>query len=290
MNNETETALLDAYLKQSRRYPGGVLAIGGDVVLMNPYLRQALDAADQTALLDHAAEMTRSVGHDHGGRHPAQRKRRSRCRPQNASPIAGPQRQHVVFHVSSCTSRESTPVARVALEPIPRLAGRSSSFRRSCQQVERCYRDRDWVVIEGETRLGAYPTRPVGRPVRHARTHHPHTPCRSLRHRRRFRHRSSRPKRTVTISRLSIANVDEPLRRHARPAGRGTADAGGTRMDRRDDEHRAQVRPGGHAGASLLHPHGYGAIACGIGSRISKTWSLHCLRELTRGAEVRLDA
>jgi transcriptional regulator of acetoin/glycerol metabolism len=42
---------------------------------------------------------------------------------------------------------------------IPRLAGRSSSWRRSCQQVERCYRDRDWVVIEGEpgsgrTRLG----------------------------------------------------------------------------------------------------------------------------------------
>ncbi|HVQ52092.1 MAG TPA: GAF domain-containing protein, partial [Mycobacterium sp.] len=37
MNNETETALLDAYLKQSRRYPAGVLAIGGDVVLMNPY-------------------------------------------------------------------------------------------------------------------------------------------------------------------------------------------------------------------------------------------------------------
>ena len=60
MNNETETVLLDAYLKQSRRYPAGVLAIGGDVVLMNPYLRQALDAADQTALLDQAAEMTRT--------------------------------------------------------------------------------------------------------------------------------------------------------------------------------------------------------------------------------------
>src|ERR1700752_5499206 len=38
--------------------------------------------------------------------------------------------------------------------PIPTLAGRSSSWRRSCQQVERCYRDRDWVVIEGESGTG----------------------------------------------------------------------------------------------------------------------------------------
>ncbi len=60
VKNETETALLEAYLKQSRRYPAGVLAIGGDVVLMNPYLRQTLDAADQTVLLDHAADMTRA--------------------------------------------------------------------------------------------------------------------------------------------------------------------------------------------------------------------------------------
>jgi transcriptional regulator of acetoin/glycerol metabolism len=62
----------------------------------------------------------------------------------------------VVFHVSLRVT-ESAP-ARVR-QPIPRLAGRSSSFRRSCQQVERCYRDREWVVIEGErgsgrTRLG----------------------------------------------------------------------------------------------------------------------------------------
>ena len=54
---ESETALLEAYLKQNRRYPGGVLAIGGDVVLMNPHLRQTLDANDQRTLLDHASDM-----------------------------------------------------------------------------------------------------------------------------------------------------------------------------------------------------------------------------------------
>jgi signal transduction histidine kinase len=35
----------------------GVLAIGGDIVLMNHHLRQALDANDQTALLEHASEL-----------------------------------------------------------------------------------------------------------------------------------------------------------------------------------------------------------------------------------------
>ncbi len=154
MNNETETALLDAYLKQSRRYPAGVLAIGGDVVLMNPHLRQALDAADQTALLDHAAEMTRTsfttttVAILPSG---------ASVKISTAERIAvGVRSDSVVFHVSLHVT-ESAPVR--GGQPIPRLAGRSSSFRRSCQQVERCYRDREWVVIEGErgsgrTRLG----------------------------------------------------------------------------------------------------------------------------------------
>ena len=154
MNNETETALLDAYLKQSRRYPAGVLAIGGDVVLMNPFLRRSLDAADQTALLDHAAEMTRAslrttvVATVPSG---------ISVKISTAERIAaGVRSDSVVFHVSLCAT-ESAPSR--GSQSIPRLAGRSSSFRRSCQQVERCYRDRDWVVIEGEqgsgrTRLG----------------------------------------------------------------------------------------------------------------------------------------
>jgi transcriptional regulator of acetoin/glycerol metabolism len=56
-----------------------------------------------------------------------------------------------VFHVSIHVT-ESAPIR--GTQHIPRLAGRSSSFRRSCQQVERCYRDREWVVIEGERGSG----------------------------------------------------------------------------------------------------------------------------------------
>src|SRR5258705_5185642 len=55
--HKSETALLEAYLEQARRFPLGVLAIGGDVVLMNTHLRQALDANDQMALLEHASDL-----------------------------------------------------------------------------------------------------------------------------------------------------------------------------------------------------------------------------------------
>lgn len=149
MNNATETALLDAYLKQSRRYPAGVLAIGGDVVLMNPYLRQALDAADQTALLDHAAEMTRtSLATTIVATLPSS----TSVKISTAERIAvGVRSDSVVFHVSLHVT-ERAPVR--GGQPIPRLAGRSSSFRRSCQQVERCYRDGEWVVLEGERGSG----------------------------------------------------------------------------------------------------------------------------------------
>ena len=148
LHNESETALLDAYLKQSRRYPGGVLAIGGDVVLMNPYLRQALDASDQTALLDHAAELARATvattavaTMPSGATAKISAAERVSVRGRSA---------HVVFHVHLQLAAEPTAISRVALASIPGLAGRSSSWRRSCQQVERCYRDCDWVVIEGE--------------------------------------------------------------------------------------------------------------------------------------------
>jgi signal transduction histidine kinase len=59
--HESETALLMAYQEQTRRFPLGVLAIGGEVVLMNPHLRLTLDAADQLALLEHASTLLPST-------------------------------------------------------------------------------------------------------------------------------------------------------------------------------------------------------------------------------------
>ena len=152
LNNENETALLDAYLKQSRRYPAGVLAIGGDVVLMNPYLRRMLDSGDQAALLDHAAELARSSTVTTAVTTlPSGITTRMSTVEQVSSGNRG---RHVVFHVLAPVAAHSTAVNAVSIASIPGLAGHSSSWRRSCQQLERCYRDRDWVMIEGEAGSG----------------------------------------------------------------------------------------------------------------------------------------
>jgi sigma-54 dependent transcriptional regulator, acetoin dehydrogenase operon transcriptional activator AcoR len=152
LNNENETALLDAYLKQSRRYPAGVLAIGGDVVLMNPYLRRMLDSGDQAALLDHAAELARSTNVTTAVTTlPSGITTRMSTVEQVSSGNRG---RHVVFHVLAPVAAQSTAVNAVPIASIPGLAGHSSSWRRSCQQLERCYRDRDWVMIEGECGSG----------------------------------------------------------------------------------------------------------------------------------------
>lgn len=150
--SENETALLAAYRRQSRRYPSGVLAIGGDVVLMNSYLRQALDAADQTALLHHGVEMV-----EMGGTATAVVTLPSSnvIRMSVAEHLTARARDRgAVFHVQIQPLAKVPAIRHQAFKSIPRLAGRSSSWRRSCQQVERCYRDRDWVVLEGETGSG----------------------------------------------------------------------------------------------------------------------------------------
>src|ERR1700754_1400860 len=61
----SEIALLGEYHNQARRLPHGVLALGGDVLLMNRYLRQTLDTNDQIALLDHASDLLHTTATRH---------------------------------------------------------------------------------------------------------------------------------------------------------------------------------------------------------------------------------
>ena len=150
----SEIALLEAYHNQARRFPLGVLAIGGDVLLMNRYLRQTLDTNDQIALLEHASDLLHTTA---TRRPPAMLPSGTTA---NISVVDHAEirrgRTNVVFHVHLST--EAT-VHRVATRQsvashIPGLVGRSSSWRRSCEQVERCCRDRDWILLEGEKGSG----------------------------------------------------------------------------------------------------------------------------------------
>ncbi|TSD99824.1 helix-turn-helix domain-containing protein [Skermania sp. ID1734] len=58
--SETEAALLEIYRRECRRNALGVMAVGGDVVVMNQYLRRKLDVPDRLALTEHANDLCRT--------------------------------------------------------------------------------------------------------------------------------------------------------------------------------------------------------------------------------------
>ena len=152
--HESEIALLEAYLHHDRRVSLGVLAIGGDVVLMNRYLRQTLGANDQVALLAHASDMVSS---------PVAGTLLAVLPSGNTAKVTAADRTtlrrgrtNVIFHVRVAAEAggKLLGTGQSALTRIAGLAGRSSSWLRCCRQVERCCRDRDWVVLEGERGSG----------------------------------------------------------------------------------------------------------------------------------------
>ncbi|MEU7628880.1 helix-turn-helix domain-containing protein [Nocardia sp. NPDC049220] len=149
---DTETELLETYLRECRRYPVGVLAIGGDVMLMNQYLRRALDPPDQLALLQHSIDLGGPGAVDNllaslpsGRTARVTAVERIASRGDNFTMV-----MHVQLPGDHAIHHPSLPGRR----PLPGVAGRSSSWRRSCQRVERCCRDREWVVIDGERGSG----------------------------------------------------------------------------------------------------------------------------------------
>jgi sigma-54 dependent transcriptional regulator, acetoin dehydrogenase operon transcriptional activator AcoR len=169
--HEGETALLEAYLQQARRSSTGVLAIGGDVVLMNPYLRRTLHGNDQTVLLEHASDLLSSTLSGTAlavlpGGHIA------KITAVQRSTLRGG-RTNVVFHIdlSSQTSSRRPQIARSARTHIPGLAGSDGAWLRCCQQVRQCCSDRRWVMIEGEKGSGrARLAQAVGQDVKPGRT------------------------------------------------------------------------------------------------------------------------
>ena len=154
VTHEGETALLEAYLQQTGRSSSGVLAIGGDVVLMNPYLRRTLDGKEQAVLLEHASDLvTSTLSGTALAVLPSGRI--AKITAADRSTMRGG-RANVVFRVDFSAETSSPPprIGRSAHTCIPGLAGRDSAWLRCCQQVRQCCRDRDWVMLEGEKGSG----------------------------------------------------------------------------------------------------------------------------------------
>ncbi|WP_304528447.1 sigma-54-dependent Fis family transcriptional regulator [Mycobacterium sp. E2479] len=169
--HEGETALLETYLQQTGHSSSGVLAIGGDVVLMNPYLRRALDGNEQTALLEHASDLLSSTL---SGTVLAvlPSGRIAKITAADRSTTRGG-RTNVVFHVDFSAETDSHPhqTGRPANTRIPGLAGHDSAWLRCCQQVRQCCRDRDWVILEGEKGSGrSRLAQAIGQDVKPGRT------------------------------------------------------------------------------------------------------------------------
>ena len=169
--HESETALLEAYLQQARRYSSGVLAIGGDVVLMNPYLRRTLGGNDQAVLLEHASDLLASrLSGTELAVLPSGRI--AKITAAQRSTMRGG-RTNVVFRVDVSTETSSHPprIGRSARTHIPGLAGRNSAWLGCCQEVRQCCRDREWVILEGEKGSGrARLAQAVGQDVKPGRT------------------------------------------------------------------------------------------------------------------------
>ncbi|KRE25607.1 siderophore-interacting protein [Mycobacterium sp. Soil538] len=177
--HEGETALLEAYLQRQRQSSGGVLAIGGEVVLMNPYLRRTLDGVEQTVLLAHASDLLNCTMLG-----PAlavlPTGRIAKITAVERSTLRGG-RINVVFRVDLSAEQSSHPhqIGPPAHTYIRGLAGRNGAWLRCCQQVQQCCRNREWVMLEGENGSGrsrlAQAVAQDGRPDRTVRVMHADT-------------------------------------------------------------------------------------------------------------------
>lgn len=145
-----ERALFDAYQRTCRRTTRGVLAVGGDVVLVNKYVRQALDTDDQAVLVGHAIDLLVSaIVQPLTVRLPSGRT--VRLIPADAG-LEGS--ATVVFTVAADDPKPMHALSAAAAPKLPGVVGSSTSWRRSCAEVVRRVRTGRWVLVEGEAGVG----------------------------------------------------------------------------------------------------------------------------------------
>lgn len=151
---ERESRLLNAYLSVCRRSASSmVLAISGDVVLMNRRLRHSIDPADQVAILEHAVDQ----GPEHGVSQRVSTLPSGRV--ARLSPIGeycDPDAQIAVFRVHLVTAAPvpTSTSTQASAAPLPGVVGRSSSWRQCGVRVATHVRAGQWISVSGEAGSG----------------------------------------------------------------------------------------------------------------------------------------
>jgi len=151
-----ELELLQEYLRTCRRTAGIVFALNNDVVMMNDNARHALDPAEQTVLLNQAAETL-------AGRNPTASlevqlpsgvKARMFCRPVRGEGRLSGGVVHVKLAEQRTGVRLEAPSPRMFL---PGLVGSGGLWLRGCHQVKSVYAGGEWLALEGEAGSASWP-------------------------------------------------------------------------------------------------------------------------------------
>ena len=146
-----EHALLHDYLTACRRNRVAVLAVGDDLLMLNDRARELLSPADQGPLLAEALEALVT-----GRRQqllvdlPSGLTARVQCRPSfSEGGVAG----GVVL--VQMIGQVSGGVGRTTLPPsLPAAVGSAALWTKCRQAVDRTFRTREWLVLEGEPGTG----------------------------------------------------------------------------------------------------------------------------------------
>jgi transcriptional regulator of acetoin/glycerol metabolism len=148
-----EFDLLQEYLRACRHSSGIVLALNGDVLMLNEYARQALDPGDQAALLGEVTEVLAS-GHAAAAmvELPTGISARVHCRPvRHDGRLSGG-----VVHVKLIEPGSRPPAGTPAPAPLflAGLEGSGPLWLRACGRVDAIYRSAGWLALAGEPGAG----------------------------------------------------------------------------------------------------------------------------------------
>ena len=163
-----ELTLLQDYLTTVQRSSGAVFAISEDLLMMNDRARELIDPSDQAPLLADAGEALQS------GRArqlvvdlPSGACARVHCRPSwSDGGVSGGILQVKLTSREPTAVRTAHPTITTAL---PAAVGSGALWAKCCQAVDRHFRTREWLVLEGEPGSG--------RTTLARATHQMHTPA-----------------------------------------------------------------------------------------------------------------
>jgi transcriptional regulator of acetoin/glycerol metabolism len=146
-----EHALLLDYLVASRRNRDAVLAVGDDLLMLNDRARALLSPSDQAPLLAEVMEALAT------GRQqqlvvdlPSGLTARVQCRPSfsEGGAAGGVAQVQLIGQVAAKSTWASSPPS------LPAAVGASALWTKCRQAVDRAFRTREWLVLEGEPGTG----------------------------------------------------------------------------------------------------------------------------------------